>query len=181
VDGVPRSQAPGDFDPQALFDALDRQRAERGLSWSGVGREIWAMSAELNALRPADHPLAAATITNVAKKGDTSCQHALFFLRWLGRTPESFVPGAGDTDAPLPAAGADRRPRWRLKLLYEALDAERRERALTWPALADQLHCTPSQLTGLRTARFATSMRLAMRICRWLGRPAADFIHAARW
>jgi hypothetical protein len=114
VGGVPRSPAPGDFDPQSLFDALDRQRQERGLSWTGVARELWSMSAELNALRPSDHPLAPVTITNVARNGDTSCQHALFFLRWLGRTPESFMPDAECADVPLPEAGPDRRLRWHL-------------------------------------------------------------------
>jgi hypothetical protein len=43
------------------------------------------------------------------------------------------------------------------------------------------LQCTPSQLTGLRTARFATNMNLAMRIVQWLDRAAADFIYAATW
>ncbi len=119
----------------------------------------------------------------MAKRGDTTCQHALFFLRWLGRSPESFI--AGDEpktfERPLPAVGADRRLRWNLKKLNGALDAQRRERGLTWKQLADELRCTPSQLTGIRTARFAIGMRLAMRITRWLGRPAADFVYAARW
>jgi hypothetical protein len=181
LDVVPRSQVPGDFDPRALFEALDRQRQERDLSWSGVARELWAMSAELNTLRPRDHPLAPATITNLAKNGDTSCQHALFFLRWLGRTPESFVPGAEDAGRPLPECGPDRRPRWHLERLHGALDEERRARSLTWPALAAELRCTPSQLTGLRTARFGASMRLVMRICRWLDRPAADLVYVAQW
>jgi hypothetical protein len=52
---------------------------------------------------------------------------------------------------------------------------------MTWPELARELRCTPSQLTGIRTARFAIGMTLAMRIVGWLGRPAADFIDAAEW
>ena len=53
---------------------------------------------------------------------------------------------------------------------------------MTWAEqLAHELRCTPSQLTGLRTAKFATSMTLAMRITQWLDRPAADFIYSARW
>jgi hypothetical protein len=55
------------------------------------------------------------------------------------------------------------------------------DRDLTWAAAAQELRCTPSQLTGLKTARFATGMRLAMRITQWLEQPAALFIHAARW
>jgi hypothetical protein len=52
---------------------------------------------------------------------------------------------------------------------------------LTWRQLADLLGCSPGQLTGLRTARFATGKDLAMRIVQWIGRPAADFVYPARW
>ena len=61
------------------------------------------------------------------------------------------------------------------------MDERRRQEGLTWPQLAEHLGCTPGQLTGLRTARFATGMDLAMRIAQWTGRPAADFVYAARW
>ena len=61
------------------------------------------------------------------------------------------------------------------------MDEKRRQAGLTWPALAALLECSPSQLTGLRTSKFATGMDLAMRIVPWLGRPAADFVYPARW
>ena len=61
------------------------------------------------------------------------------------------------------------------------MDTKRHQEGLTWQQLADLLGCTSSQLTGLRTARFATGMDLAMRIVQWLDRPAADFIYAAKW
>jgi transcriptional regulator with XRE-family HTH domain len=54
--------------------------------------------------------------------------------------------------------------RFDVSALYSALDARRAELGLTWQQLADLLGCTSSQLTGLRTARFATGMDLAMRI-----------------
>jgi hypothetical protein len=178
------------FDTQALYRALDTQRAERELTWPGVARELWEMSAELANRRGKDHPIAAKTLTSIAQRGDTSCQHALFMLRWLGRVPEDFVADApASTCAPLPTAGPDRRLRWHLHAtprrevpgLYEALAERRRERRLSWPELARELRCGPSQLTGLRTARFATGMTLAMAITQWLERPAADFVYAARW
>ena len=104
------------FDAQALFLALDAQREERSLTWPGVARELWEMSSELAKLRGEDHPFAASTLTNLTKRGDTSCQHALFMLRWLGRDPEDFVPGApASTRAALPSAGPDRRLRWHLQ------------------------------------------------------------------
>jgi hypothetical protein len=155
------------------------------LSWKKVADQLWDLSSELNDRRN-DHPISPATLTNMAKNPRTSCQHALFMLRWLERTPESFLRGAHivDYDDPrfvLPAVGADRRLRWSLKLLHATMDEKRHELGLTWPELATFLGCTPNQLTGLRTAKFATNMDLAMRITQWLGRPAADFVYAAKW
>jgi hypothetical protein len=63
----------------------------------------------------------------------------------------------------------------------DALNARRREQGLTWAELAGQLACSEHQLTGIRTARFAIGMKLAMRIVEWLERPAAAFIYAAKW
>jgi hypothetical protein len=187
---MPLPAARGDFDGMALFVALDARREELELGWPGVAREIWALSAELNSKRE-DHPIAPATLTGIGRRGGTSCQHALFILRWLDRIPESFLAGQGGAyGAPLPTAGEDRRPRWNLNgdspprpvpSLYETMNARRKQESLTWDELARLLHCTPSQLTGLRTARFAIGMRLAMRITQWLERPAADFVYAARW
>ncbi|HWA66885.1 MAG TPA: hypothetical protein VG899_11010 [Mycobacteriales bacterium] len=171
-----------DFDVVALFEALDAQRRERGLNWTGVARDIWQMSHLLNAER-GDHPISPATIIGMPKRGMTSCQHALFMLHWLDRVPESFLEGATSVrpDATLPRCGPDRRLRWSLKTLYAALDERRQAEALTWSQLAKILRCTPNQLTGLKAARFATNIVLAMRITQWLDEPAATFIRAARW
>lgn len=170
-----------DFDATALYRALDHDREARGLSWSGVAREVWQLSSTLNDARR-DHPISPSTIASMGRRGDVSCQHALFMLRWLRRTPESFLPGVPERDdAVLPLVGPDRRLRWHLRRTYEAMNEERQRRAMTWKQLAIELRCTPNQLTGLRTAKFATSMTLAMRIAQWLDRPAADFIYAGRW
>jgi hypothetical protein len=65
--------------------------------------------------------------------------------------------------------------------LYELLDQRRRNSELSSLTLARELKCGPSQLTGLRTARLAVRMTLAMAITQWLERPAADFVYAAQW
>ncbi|MGH9090826.1 MAG: hypothetical protein ACRDZR_05530 [Acidimicrobiales bacterium] len=171
-----------DFDCQALYRALDEQRVARALSWRKVADEIWGLSAELNDRRH-DHPISPSTITGMARRDAVSCQHALFFLRWLGRSPESFLepPAVGAVERPLPDAGPDRRLRWHLGRLYGAMNERRLEEGLTWAELARALRCTPSQLTGLRTARFATGIQVAMRVVQWLERPAADFVYPARW
>jgi hypothetical protein len=71
--------------------------------------------------------------------------------------------------------------RWDLRALYDALDARRREQRLSWVELARQLRCSHHQLTGIRTARYAIGMRLAMSIVQWLDQPARAFIYAAEW
>lgn len=171
-----------EFDHRALYAALRDAQTERRLSWSAVASEIWALSADLNARRH-DHPISPQTITALGKQERCTCQHALFYLRWLDRSPESFLKTTKPvvTDEPLPHAGPDRRLRWQLRQLFTAIEAHKSEHALTWDAVAAELGCTPSQVTGLRTAKFATSMELAMRAVQWLGRPAADFIYAAKW
>jgi transcriptional regulator with XRE-family HTH domain len=170
------------FDNAALYAALDEKRTARGLSWQRVADQMWEQSAALNGRRR-DHPISPSTLTNLTSSPRTSCQHALFMLRWLGRAPESFLRGAAEAGEQfnLPAAGPDHRLRWALKLLYVALDDKRRQEGLTWKALAVALGCSPGQLTGLRTAKYATSMDLSMRITQWLGRPAADFVYPAAW
>ena len=176
------NQALQPFDIGALYSALDERRTELGISWQTVANQLWELSSGLNDRRK-DHPISASTLTNMATNPRTSCQHALFMLRWLGRTPESFLMGASGDDErfALPAAGPDRRLRWALKLLYASMDEKRRHDGLTWPALAAVLGCSPNQLTGLRTAKYATGMDLAMRIVQWMGRPAADFVYPATW
>lgn len=144
---------------------------------------MWELAADLNAYRGHDHPMASSTITRMPRRGDTTCQHALFMLRWLERAPEDFIaqPRPGTAGVALPACDPGHRIRWDLAKLYTALDDVRRAREASWEQAAQRLYCTPSQLTGLRTAKFATGMRLAMRICQALGRPAADFVYPADW
>jgi len=175
-----------EFDGKALYAELDAKRLAEGLSWPGAAAAIWETAAALNAARNArglaNHPISPSTLRNLGNRGDTSCQHALFFLRWLGRTPESFLAGAAlDAGVPLPACGPDRRPRWDLKALYAGLNEARASSGLTWAQTAKDLRCQPGQLTALKSARFATGMGLAMRITQWVDCPAADFIYPARW
>jgi hypothetical protein len=175
----PAAASTRDFDITALYEAMDAQRIERGLSWRQVADQLWAQSSLLNRKRH-DHPISPSTLTGIARRRDCTCQHALFILRWLGRSPESLI-GRAERRFALPAAGPDRRLRWDLTSLYEALDTRRRERQLSWAQLAYLLRCTPHQLTGIRTARYAIGMRLAMRLVQWLEQPARVFIYAAEW
>jgi hypothetical protein len=162
---------------------LDERRRRDGLTWPAAARQMWELAADLNAYRGYDHPMATSTITGMSRRGNISCQHALFMLRWLERPPEDFIaqPRPGTAGVPLPACDPGHRLRWDLAKLYAALDDVRRARDASWEQAAGRLYCTPSQLTGLRTAKFATGMRLAIRICQAMGRPAADFVYPADW
>ena len=170
------------FDCGALYDALDAQRRDLGLGWYELADDLWQQSADLNAQRSGDHPLCGGAVQRLHERGATSCQYALFMLRWLRRAPEDFLVGPvlDVGDVRLPDASTDSRLRWDLSQLHAALNEQRRQQNLTWAALAEELDCTPSRLTNLRTARLA-DMDLAMRVTQWLGQPAAAFIHPARW
>ncbi len=169
------------FDFPAFFAAVDAERGQRGLGWYDVADELWEQSEQLNAERD-DHPLCGGAVGRMGDRGATSCQYALFMLRWLSRPPEDFLTGrpqqAGDTA--LPHAGPNRRLRWDLAELHEALNDERCAREVTWAQLAHELGCTTSRLTNLRTARMA-DLELTMRVTQWLRRPAAEFIHPSGW
>jgi hypothetical protein len=169
------------FDCGALFAALDAQRRDDGLGWYELADELWQQSSDLNAQRT-DHPLCGGAVARLQERGATSCQYALFMLRWLRRAPEDFLTGpvVDVGDVRLPEVGTDCRLRWNLNELHAALNEQRRQRDLTWAELARELDCTPSRLTNLRTARLA-DMGLTMRITQWVGRPAAAFVHPARW
>jgi len=182
VSAINQKPNPVYFDVMAMYRAMDRMRLQRDLSWRQVAQELLDQSATLNGQR-VDHLISPSTLTGIAKRGDCTCQHALFILRWLGLARESFL-----TPAPtnvsgfkLPNADPEHRLRWDLSELYAALNARRREEGLTWSELARQLRSSSNQLTGIKTARYAVGMKLAMRIVHCLQRPASSFIYAARW
>ena len=170
------------FDCGALFDALDARRRDAGLGWYELADQLWQQSSDLNAQRGSDHPLCGGAVQRLQERGATSCQYALFMLRWLDRAPEDFLRGPvlDVGEVRLPEAGTDSRLRWDLNQLHTMLNEHRGQQNLTWAGLAEELDCTPSRLTNLRTARLA-DMDLAMRITQWLRQPAAAFIHPAQW
>lgn len=167
------------FDFAAFVGAVNEARRDRDMGWYDVAGALWDQSAQLNAERD-DHPLCGGALSRLGARGETSCQYALFLLRWLGRAPEEFLTGpARDVgDVQLPDPGPDSRLRWDLAQLHAALNQERQRQGLTWAGLAEQIGCTASRLTNLRTARMA-DLALTMRVTQWLRRPAAEFIHAA--
>lgn len=169
------------FDRHALLAALDSRRRSQRLGWYDLAAMMWDQSAELNA-QGSHHPLCGGALQRLATTRTTSCQYALFMLRWLDRPPEDFLVGpvidVGETR--LPRAGTDRRLRWDLHHVHTDLDTHRTDRHLTWAQLGAELACTPNRLTNLRTARRA-DLTLTMRITQHLRRPAATYIQPADW
>jgi hypothetical protein len=149
------------------------------LSGYDLAAALWDQSAHLNAERD-DHSLCGGAVSWLGARGETSCQYALYLLRWLGQAPEAFLTGpALDVgNVRLPDPGPDSRLRWDLAQLHAALNFERQRKGLTWAELAGQIGCTRSWLTNMRTARMA-DMALTMRVTQRLRRPAAEFSHAS--
>ena len=101
-----------EFDFAAFFDAVDDARRERDMGWYDLADQLWDQSAQLNAER-SDHPLCGGAVSRLGARGETSCQYALYLLRWLGRAPEDFLtgPAADVGDVRLPDPGPDSRDR----------------------------------------------------------------------
>jgi hypothetical protein len=162
-----------DFSLPSLYAALDGQRVARGLTWAQAVREINT---------PFDgstsRPIAASTITSTRTKPRAEGDGVLQMIRWLGRSPESFIPGFLAAEAPafmLPAAAPNQVIRLHTKRLYAALNAQRGARNMTWQQVSREIpDATVSTLTHL--ARGGRSgFPHVMRMARWLGQPLSTF------
>ena len=168
-----------DFDIGELYAALDAQRQARGMSWHQVVREINALFARVHA-----RPISPSTLTGLRNRGTIEGDGVLQMLRWLNRTPESFVPShpeAAAEIATLPNVGSDQILRFDTGKLYSALDAQRKERGMSWKEVASEIGgFSAASLTRLSKGG-RTGFPHVMRIARWLGRPAACFTRASDW
>lgn len=169
-------QRQDEFDLPALYAALDEQRRARRLTWAEFTRQM-------NGRRQphSGHALSSSTVTCTPKRAMAEGDGVLQMLRWLNRSPESFLPGSGEqqgTGARLPDVPRGRVLRFDTKKLHTALDDRRMQRELTWAALAREVDMGTSSLTRLSKGG-RTCFPQVMRLVRWLGRPAADFTRIA--
>jgi hypothetical protein len=164
------------FDIQALYEALDRERQARGLSWRVLAAQINEPFKYTTSI-----PISEQTIKTMTRKQSVASAVVLQVLRWLGRAPESFLAGRKETATPeeyLPHAGHDRILRFDTEAIYTALDGERRKRGLTWVELSRELPgFTPGMLSNLANGPLIGFPRV-MFLTQWLGRPAAAFVRA---
>jgi hypothetical protein len=174
---VPARHVPGDFDLVGLYAALNAEREARELSWA-------ALMAEINT--PFRHlpsrPIATSTVRSMPARPTVTSAVVLQVLRWLGRTPESFLPGTASTARAtrLPDAGTSQVLRVDTRLLFAALDERRAARGLTWKQVARDLRCGQGQLTNLVSGPLIGVPQLT-RITQWLGEPVARFVRAYDW
>jgi hypothetical protein len=163
-----------DFDMNALHAALDAERLARQLNWGDLAAEI-----NKPFLGTSSTPISVTTIKNMRTKRSVTSAVVLQILRWLGRTPESFL--AERTLAPaaserLPTPGPSRLLRFDTRAMHAALNAERVKRGMTWKQVAEELPgFTESTLTNLATGPLIGFPRV-MLITQWLCLPAASFV-----
>jgi hypothetical protein len=154
-----------DFNLIALRTALDARRAALGLDWGDVGAALGVSEGTLRSLG-----------TRPRAEGDG----VLRVVAWLGRSPESFVPGGGDESSDVLRAAAARTLRFDARALFVALDSERAARGLSWREVAAASRVRSAQsLTRLR-AGGRVMFPDVMRVLAWLGAPAARFVRADR-
>jgi hypothetical protein len=160
-----------DFDLVALGEALDARRRELGLTWQEL-----AIQATDRPSRGSGRRIAASTFQGLSQRNSVRDTVVLQALRWLGRTPESFVPGLGEQPEHTLPANDTGRPALDTRAIYLAMDARRAGRHLTWRDVAGELGpgFTPGMLTRLAGGTHVGFPRV-MRIFQWLGRPAAEF------
>jgi hypothetical protein len=166
-----------EFDMRALQTTLDVERRARKLTWD-------QLAAEINA--PFEHtpsiPISVGTLRTMTTKRSVTSAVVLQVLRWLRRSPESFLAGRGDQapapDEALPEAGLTQILRFDTTTMHAALDAKRRERWMIWREVASELPgFTPSMLMNLAKGPLIGFPRV-MTLTQWLGRPAAYFVRA---
>jgi hypothetical protein len=169
-----------EFDLRALYEALDEQRRARDMTWAAVAREVSRIPP---GQRAEGHPIAPSTITSLETKRVGEGDGILAMLLWLGRSPESFIPGFEGAEAEryrLPE-GLSREQclRWDTRALHAALNARRQDRRMTWKQVAGEIGgCTPGMLMNLSKGG-RVGFPGVMRLVRWLGQPAADFTRVA--
>jgi hypothetical protein len=166
-----------DFDLNALYVALDAQRKARGLSWAAATREINGHYQDI----PRSRPIALSTITGLRTKKVGEGDGILQMLAWLGRPPESFVPGmAWHSERAALRKPADKRLRFDTRAMYYALNAQRLTRQLSWEQVADEIGVSKGSLLFLAKGG-RTGFPKVMRFVEWIGQPVAAFTRVSDW
>jgi hypothetical protein len=161
-----------DFDLAALSEALDARRSDLGLTWQEL-----AIQATDRPSRGSDRRIAASTLRGMSQRRSVKDTVVLQALRWLGRAPESFVPGLREAPEHLIPDDDTGRPVLDTQAIYLTMNQKRASQGLSWREVADELGrgFNPGMLTRLAGGT-AIGFPRVMRIFQWLERPAAEFV-----
>jgi hypothetical protein len=170
----------GNFDLEALYHALDAKRESLGLTWAGAMRQITGQTD-----RSIARSVATSTIRSLETKPVAEADGVLQMLRWLNRSPESFVHGHPQFGAGRfvhPPLERGQILRFDTRAIYARLDVERERRGLTWTQVAREVSpfLSASGLTRLKTGGRVAFPQI-MRVAAWLRCPAADLMRASDW
>jgi hypothetical protein len=161
------------FDMSALFAVLDEERRRQGMTWDEVTSAIDEPFRYVSSL-----PISASTIRGMLSKRTVTSAVILQILRWLGRSPESFLQGRegrARPDESLPVVSQSEILRLDTAAIYEALDAARCTRKLRWKEVAGQLPgFTEGMLRNLKNGP-AIGFPRVMTLTQWLDRPLSSF------
>lgn len=162
------------FDMQAFSAALDAERCRRNLTWVDLAAEINAPFHGTSSI-----PISISTLRGMSARRSVTSAVVLQVLRWLDRSPESFLSGPASEaihSAKLPSAGPGRILRFNTRAMHAALDARRLELGLKWRDVAAEMPgFTESMLRNLSSGPLIGFPRV-MQIPLWLGVPAANFV-----
>ena len=161
------------FEMNALSETLDAARRERGLTWPQLLGEINRAFEGTPSI-----PISVGTVMGMARKRSVTSAVVLQVLRWMGRTPESFLSGSIELDpeSRLPEPGPGHVLRFDTRALHAAMEEERRRRGLTWKQVAGELPgFTDSMLRNLADGPLIGFPRV-MLLTQWLRRPVASFV-----
>jgi hypothetical protein len=154
-----------EFDPRALYDAVDAERRQRGMTWASLSKELHVSTATIKSM--------------TTRKRAIELDGVLALARWVGRTVESFAGGDG---GPPPQAGSygttGRFLRFDTAALSATVSEERTRRGMTWDQVAREIWPSgPSRANLLKgMARGGRSnIYTALAVCEWLGRPLHFF------
>ena len=152
------------FDRQALYAALEARRRARALSWSQVALEMG---------------VAASTITATKRAGRMETGGMLAMVRWLGCVPEKFIRGSESPSFAQTTTATERflaGYRFNTRILYQALDAERRSRRMSWSDIAQEIgnDIAPAMLTRLAKGG-RVGVDVMVSAVGWLGMTVESF------
>src|SRR5215475_9018713 len=150
------------FDPQALYEAIDAQRRERGMTWKELANELCVSTSTIKGM--------------TRRQWGIELDGVMGMTRWLGRTVESFAGGDGGLSKSGVVTKSGRYTRFDTTALYVAVDEQRQRRSLTWEQVALEVWPTgpwgPNQLKRLAAGgrTYTALLRFAVgsieRFCR---------------